>query len=57
MTNIVNFPKKDTTEPESTELVLNDQQMDEFERNLEQRPPETNLSLQRLLRRPTRWKE
>lgn len=36
-------------------LILTPEDFDKFETDLKNRPLETNLSAQRLLRRPSRW--
>jgi hypothetical protein len=43
-----------TCKPEPV-LILSTEDFDKFETDLENRPLETNLSAQRLLRRPSRW--
>jgi len=50
------------TEPEKSpepalHMELSDEAYDNFERQLEQRPMSTNLSLQRLLRRKPTWEQ
>ena len=43
-----------TCKPEQA-LILSPEDFDRFEADLANRPLETNLSAQRLLRRPSRW--